>query len=443
MLEIKKLLRKRKLWIGFVCTILCAILISFDLKKEADLEYRLLQTEAIQMENNVNELTEYLFLVEDLYSETLNNKSVELKEAVKRKDWKKVNASFTDVHLLHARRIEALYDRRKYDLYYHDYITHEKDLETIWKERNLPDISKQEIADNWAYSFFDEDETSQFPYHQFAARFYHELAQQNIDTLTYSTTDSATLPVQFIRKLFPFLPVILITLLCFDSIHEDKDSGVLKTLLSQPESRIRYLHKKMKGNMTAICIILIIPLLLLSLGFGLFDHFERINAPVLTNVQGLTSIELMENTLTEIEKQNAQTHTLGITEYFGIPYFTSSPNTFFDLIPMWQFTLYTFVLTLLILLFSMLWTMLWNVICKHKMLSLVCSLGIMILGIAVVQPQNTAGWLAWFPFTYFNPVHIVSGFSSYTYLNGIITLSISCIVLYVVTRWLFKRKDIA
>ena len=85
--------------------------------------------------------------------------------------------------------------------------------------------------------------------------FYDQLEKQGIANLTYSTTDSATLIVQFMRSLFPILPVILITLLCFDSIHEDRDSGIIKTLLSQPRKRIRYLHQKMRSNMAALCAI--------------------------------------------------------------------------------------------------------------------------------------------------------------------------------------------
>ena len=45
-------------------------------------------------------------------------------------------------------------------------------------------------------------------------------------------------------------------------------------------------------------------------------------APVLSNVQGLTSLEQMENTLAETEENNAMTYTLGITRYFSIPYQT-------------------------------------------------------------------------------------------------------------------------
>ena len=90
---------------------------------------------------------------------------------------------------------------------------------------------------------------------------------------------------------------------------------MLKTLLSQPRKRIHYLHQKMRSNMAALTAIFLVPLLLLSLCFAMFDHYDRVQAPVLANVHGLTSLEQMENTLTETEVNNALTYTLGTVSY--------------------------------------------------------------------------------------------------------------------------------
>lgn len=444
MLEIKKLLRKRKLWIAMVCVLLCGILTAIDLNENAATEHRALYVDALEAENKVKGQL-FMLMTDDnnAYFKTLSEKSEDLKAAIQKKNWKEVNRSFTEVNLLQAKRVSALYETRNYDLYYHDYITQEDTLEALREERKLPSFSDREIADNWANNFMDGDETQMFPYYQFTARFYDQLEKQNIDTLTYSTTDSATLIVQFMRNLFPILPVILIALLCFDSIHEDRDSGVIKTLLSQPQKRIRYLHQKMRSNMAALCTIFLVPLLLLSLCFGIFDHYERIQAPVLSNTQGLTSLEQMENTLAETKENNAMTYTLGITRYFSIPYHVQSPNTQFDFLPMWQFTGYTLLMGLLVITFCMLLNMLFNALCRNKMSSLVLTLAILLLGMGIAQPENMASWYAWLPFTYFNPVDILSGYSSYTYANGILTLLISCILLYILTRWIFQKKDAA
>ena len=375
MLEIKKMLRKRKLWIAMVCILLCGVLSAVYLNEKAATEHRALYADALEAENKVKHQL-FMLMTDDnaAYFKTLTQKSERLKSAIQNKDWRAVNKNYAEVNLLHARRVSALYATRNFNLYYREYVTKEDTLEALRKERKLPEFSDREISEDWANSYMDNDETQMFPYYQFTARFYDQLEKQGIATLTYSTTDSATLIVQFMRSLFPILPVILITLLCFDSIHEDRDSGVIKTLLSQPRKRICYLHQKIRTNLAALCAIFFIPLLLLSLCFGIFDHYERMQAPVLSNVQGLTSLEQMENTLAETEENNAMTYTLGITRYFSIPYQTQSPNSKFDFLPMWQFTGWCVLMALLVILFCMLLNMLFNAICRNKMTSLVLTL---------------------------------------------------------------------
>ena len=75
------------------------------------------------------------------------------------------------------------------------------------------------------------------------------------------------------------------------------------------------------------------------------------------------------------------------------------------------------------------------------MTSLLLTLAILLLGMGIAQPANTGTGYAWLPLTYFNPVDILSGYTSYTYLNGLLTLGISCSLLYFITRWIFQKKD--
>ena len=52
MLEIKKLLRKRKLWIAMVCVLLCGVLSAVDLNEKAATEHRALYADALEAENS-------------------------------------------------------------------------------------------------------------------------------------------------------------------------------------------------------------------------------------------------------------------------------------------------------------------------------------------------------------------------------------------------------
>ncbi len=196
MLEIKKMLRKRKLWIAMVCVLLCGVLSAVDLNEKAATEHRALYADALEAENKVKHQL-FMLMTDDnaAYFKTLTQKSERLKSAIQNKDWRAVNKNYAEVNLLHARRVSALYATRNFDLYYREYVTKEDTLEALRKERKLPEFSDREISEDWANSYMDNDETQMFPYYQFTARFYDQLEKQGIATLTYSTTDSATLIV--------------------------------------------------------------------------------------------------------------------------------------------------------------------------------------------------------------------------------------------------------
>lgn len=82
-----------------------------------------------------------------------------------------------------------------------------------------------------------------------------------------------------------------------------------------------------------------------------------------------------------------------------------------------------------------------SIVLINKIFALVLSLIVMFIGMLIANPANIGTFYAYLPFTYMNPVDIVSGFSSYTYLNGILVLFISNVVLYFICVTIFKQKD--
>ena len=119
MLEIKKLLRERKLWIAMVCVLLCGVLSAVDLNEKAATEHRALYADALEAENKVKHQL-FMLMTDDnaAYFKTLTQKSERLKSAIQNKDWRAVNKNYAEVNLLHARRVSALYATRNFDLYY-------------------------------------------------------------------------------------------------------------------------------------------------------------------------------------------------------------------------------------------------------------------------------------------------------------------------------------
>lgn len=437
-LDTLRFLRKKKFWIAFMGVLIVAVLIFVNLDKNKTGEYRALHTQAIQYKNS-----EFMWTVDDNnYLKTCKKIAKRFEQSVLKRDWHTINSVLRDIYLMEADRISLMAESENPDMYYHNYLKHKDVIDAMMKERDLPYLTEDVLPEDWYYMQTINNQTPMYPYYQFQARFYAEMEKKNIDQLTYSTVDSSTVFVQFLRAMFPLLPIIIIAIMCYDSLQEDKDSGVVKVLLSLPNKRSNYIKKKLCTNIKAVLFIFLVPLLVLSLGYGIFDHYHTIKAPVLANVQGITSVQPMENTLAEIEKSGGNVDTIGITKYFSIPYQYNSPNVEFEFMEMWRFVGLCLLMAVFVLIFIVLFNMLIVVLLRNKIAALAISLIILLVGMFIAQPSNTNALFALLPSTFMNPVDILSGYSSYTYLNGMLVLIISDIILYVVIMQVYKRKDV-
>lgn len=437
-LDTLRFLRKKKFWIAFSGVLILAFMIFANLSKNETSEYRALHALAIQYKNKNVMSVPY----EESYAKVRNEVISRFEQSVVKKDWQTVNASMRDLFLMESDRISLMAESENPELYYHNYLLHKDEIDTLMKERNLPRLTKNILPDGWYYEGNLADQTPMYPYYQFTAQFYDELEQQNIDQLTYSTVDSSTVFIQFIRVMFPLLPIIIIAMMCYDSLQEDKDSGVVKVLLSQPIKRSSYIRKKLTTNIKAVLFIFLVPLFTVSLGYGLFDHYKTIQAPVLANAQGIASVELMENTLPEIERSDGNIDTLGVTQYFSVPYRYNSPNIKFEFMAMWQFVLLVIVMAVFVLIFIVLLNMLIVVLVGNKIAALAISLIVLLAGMFISRPSNVNIIFAFLPFTYMNPVNILSGYSTYTYLNGMLVLLVSDLLLYLIIMSIYKKRDV-
>lgn len=280
-LDTKRFLRKKKFWIGFAAVLVSALLIFLNLRGSENEEYRSLSTLAMNYKMSVENDLQYMFNEDNDYVDEMLRLADEFGSSVKKKDWNKVNHYLANIYIMEAQRVSALYEERNTSLYFREYITHKDAIDTLLHERELPVFSSRMIKENWNFMGRENDETQMYPYYQFQARFYDQLDKQDIDQLTYSSVDSSTVFIQFIRLMFPLMPAIIIALMCYDSLQEDKDSGVVNVILSQPRKRRYYIRKKIELNIKAILFIFLIPLLVLSISYGLFDHYKTLHAPVL------------------------------------------------------------------------------------------------------------------------------------------------------------------
>lgn len=467
-IEIKYYLQKKKLWIAVICVFLSCALLALNLSENNSIEQKELQlaTEDFmqktvfyipyEFNRNFNSEEEFDQFIKEVYPENyafimkLNDVYNHMYMYFQQKDMKSINHGISEIALMHAYRIGVNYDHVDTRYISRDYIQNKEVVEKLYKQLKLPNYVYDDLTLQSIGSFSEKyehytgsDEAEFYPYFQLMGRFYHELDKQGIEQLTYSTVDSSTIILQFFRNFCPLIIILLVSLMFFDSIFEDQETGVIKTIISQPISRLKYLNKKIFANISISLAVILVPLLILVLGLGVFDHFETINAPVLANTEGITSLAMVENPAADPLTNEMITKTLGLSEYFPIPQALSSPVATYDLMPLWQFNLLCFLNVMMIIIFCVMLNMLLNVIFKNKMASLVLSVIIILGGSVLVNVANYDIIYAMIPFTFMNPVNILSGFSSYTYLNGILVLGIYSVIFYLLTIAIFKRKDIA
>lgn len=450
-LEIKQYLRKRKIWIALVSVFLISGLLALELNEQARIENK----EVFQREKNIIEQSHQMIGMGQMFDEDgeminsdlsefdiiLQNRLDELSEAMIQEDWKSMNKCYRDLSLLRAQYILKITEGENFNLYTRDYLNHKEEVIDLINKYDIPAFEADEelgMFDNYGIS----EVVQTFPSAQFNARYYEDLVQSDIDYLTYSHSDSATIILQFIRSLFPLIPILLAALLFFDSISEDKESGVIKTILTQSGKRTNYLNKKIIGNVITSVLIFIIPFFVFSLVMGVFDQFQTMQAPILTNMQGVTSLGMIENPASDPIAGELNTFVLGLTNFVSLPGNSGSPNAIFDFIPLWQFIGLSLIMAILVIIFCVILNMFLNVIFKNKMVSVFLSIAIVIVGIAITSPHNYSLIYAFLPFTYMNPIHILSGYFTYNYLNGIIVLLGSSAILYWATILIFNKKDI-
>lgn len=437
-LDTLRFLRKKKFWIALIGVLVIAVMIFVNLDKGESDEYR--QMHAMAVENKSGERLWYF--EDDDYVEQANALVAKLEKSIRDKEWHQINRYICDFYLMEADRIAFLAKHDDPSMYYHDYMKNKEIVSRMMEEHKLPKVDESMLPEDYQIISIRLDQVPQFPRYQFQARFYDELGKQDIDQLTYSTVDSSTVFIQFIRMMFPLLPIIIVAIMCYDALQEDKDSGVVNVLLTQPIERSFYIRKKIMINMKSVLFIFLVPLLVMSLSLGIFDHYKTIQAPVLANTDGITSIQLMENTLNEIQKHGGTVENLGITKYFSIPYQYGSPNVEFNFMKMWQFAALCILMAILVLIFFVLLNTFISVILRNKISALAVSLAIMLCGMFLAQPTNTSILYACLPFTYMNPVDILSGYSSYTWLTGMLVLTFCDLLLYGLIIQIYKRKDV-
>jgi len=109
------------------------------------------------------------------------------------------------------------------------------------------------------------------------SQYNHILYRDNLYPIGRYHMDGMTFVYHYFNEIIPMLIGFIILILVFDSINEEWSNGSLKLILTQPFCRNKYLISKIIiGTLQALFIILI-PAIIISMGYGIVNGFENYN----------------------------------------------------------------------------------------------------------------------------------------------------------------------
>jgi len=236
------------------------------------------------------------------------------------------------------------------------------------------------------------------------------------------TVNGSTFIYQFLSQYW-FVLLILQLLLITNRI--DKHKSFAKFIVS----------------LTNSFVVLILPIVLISFILFLFDGFNQLNLPVLTNSVGLVSSQGIQN--------NLKNDFLGYGGNFsiGLSYFSSYPQGSGEMHPYLSFIrlreLYGFVGLLFIFnsLFITSFISLITKMIKHKRFVYLVVLSISGLGVLLTQLDPNNNILRFNPFGGFDVILINGGSSNITLINMLIMLNTATVILLWLNQYLFRKSS--
>jgi ABC-type transport system involved in multi-copper enzyme maturation permease subunit len=219
---------------------------------------------------------------------------------------------------------------------------------------------------------------------------------------------------RLLNQLFPYLIVIIVLIICADSMSSELDTGSYKFLMLQPYKRSRIFYCKSIATIGyAICSVVGIVALIFVIN-GCINGFGNPEYPVA--IDG-----------TSFGKLISDTYKTNTVEYIGIG----------------KFLLCVIPISILYLLFSAVFALLISTLAANSIASLSMSVGLTLAAI-MLQPyiENYKTLRLFYPVSYCNPIRVLSGGTCGTALMAILTLSCISIVVYIGNLMIFKKRDL-
>ena len=273
-------------------------------------------------------------------------------------------------------------------------------------------------------------------------KYYHILYRDNLHLIGRYHMDSMTFLYHYFNDIIPILIGFIILILGFDSINEEWNNGSLKLILTQPFSRNKYLTSKITVVILHSLFIILIPALIISVGYGIIDGFENYNYPVLHIEKGLKSFKPLPNYLERDIEIAGYNDWIGISVYSNVVEPRAGFSKKLDFIPLYKFLL----LVLLLLIFSITFYAVLNTfissVTKNKIIGFSASGLITLIGTTISQRWTIGDRYNLSPFTMNNPVMILNGTYNATALMALVVLTATGLLMFLCNMIYYQRKDL-
>lgn len=355
---------------------------------------------------------------------------IEMQLALKEGDYKEYNKLATLGDILLAKQIAIDQNRlREMSL--------KKQVLTIWNE--LSDgIHYDDVYFNYGSGFISVNFYTFLTW----ARHDYSLYQKDLISIDPYHIDSTTFIYIYMRDILSLIGMIIIIILSFDSINSEWTGGNQKMILTSIYSRNKYiLSKVVVGIMYALSVILI-PVVIISIGYGIIDGFTNYNYPVLYSKDSFSALTTIPNYVEYDLSNVGYNFKLGLSIYSGFPKGGSGMSKSLILVPLFKILLIGMVILTLYITFYVILSTLVSSMQKNKIISFVILMLISLSGTFISLPLTLEDHVNLSPFSMNNPMRILNGTYNTTAMSSIIILSGTSLVLLLFNLYYFKRKDI-
>jgi len=281
------------------------------------------------------------------------------------------------------------------------------------------------------------------------ARYLDYIYRNDMEPLYNDEANNITTWYLYFYECMPFLLILLPILLGYASINKDKQSGILKLLLTQSVSRKRYYLSKWLSTVIQTVTIVVVPAIITGIGYGIKNGFSSLKYPLTYLSDVFTRLVPIPNYI-EMAFKGMKHPVVSLYSFAHMApasnfnsrdgYYISHESI--DLIPFYQYALIALVLMILYVGFIIAVVQLISAIMNNEMLSLLVS-GIVVGGTIGATHFLTIGrHYNIVPFSMFRVGRIIEGTQNVTVLSAVIILVLSTGLILFGGMKYFEKKAI-